>query len=114
MGTEVTGVTVTGYDNCSKCTLKSPGSAYYGVGAYGRTMSSGGVATDPRSYPKGTRFDIPGIGPATAIDKGGAINGPFRIDVWFPSHPQARAWGAPILLVKVYYRGLGDTVATSG
>jgi RHS repeat-associated protein len=103
LGSAVSDVTLTGYDNCQQCTGKSPGAADYGYGAYGYKMRPGGVATDPRYYPKGTRFEIPGVGNATAIDKGGAIKGPFRIDVWFPSHGQATVYGAPRLPITVFY-----------
>lgn len=94
---------VTAYDNCKICTGKSPGHPHYGITASGVPTGPGALAVDPKYYPLGTRFDIPGYGAATAIDTGGAIKRPFPLDVWFPSHREALRFGRQVLPVKVYY-----------
>ena len=37
--------------------------------------------------------DLPGYGYATVEDRGGAIKGPHRLDLWFSSAREARQWG---------------------
>jgi len=53
----------------------------------------GTVAADTRQYPFGTRLRIPGYGKAVVEDRGSAIKGPRRLDVYFSSHRRARKWG---------------------
>jgi hypothetical protein len=53
----------------------------------------GTVAADTRYYPFGTRFYIPGYGYAVVEDRGGAIKGDQRLDVFFDSHENALEWG---------------------
>lgn len=53
----------------------------------------GTVAADTRYHPFGTRFQIPGYGRGVVEDRGGAIRGPQRLDVYFDSHDDARQWG---------------------
>jgi 3D (Asp-Asp-Asp) domain-containing protein len=59
----------------------------------------GGVAVDPTVIPLGARLYIEGYGPARAIDTGGLIHGQ-RIDLFFDSESECRAWGRK--QVKVY------------
>jgi 3D (Asp-Asp-Asp) domain-containing protein len=46
-----------------------------------------------------TVLDVPGYGRAVVADRGGAIQG-RRLDVLFPTHSQARAWGVRFLAVR--------------
>ena len=102
-------VLVTGYCNCESCCswtrswfgLGSPVYAYgpmkgrpkqVGVTASGTTARKGTVAADPKIWKIGTRLSIPGYGDGVVEDLGGAIRG-RHIDVWFPTHEEARKWG---------------------
>jgi 3D (Asp-Asp-Asp) domain-containing protein len=53
----------------------------------------GTVAADTRYYPFGTRMYVPGYGWGRVEDRGGAIKGPDRIDLYFSSHQEALRWG---------------------
>jgi 3D (Asp-Asp-Asp) domain-containing protein len=46
-------------------------------------------------------MSIPGYGLGVAADTGGAIQG-SRIDLWFPSVAQARAWGTQVVTITIY------------
>ena len=108
---------VTGYCNCGKCCgwrkkwffFGEPVYNYgkmkgapkkVGVTASGAVAAKGTIAADPKVYPFGTRIDIPGYGLGIVQDIGGLIKG-AHIDIWFPSHAEALAWGARKLKVKV-------------
>ena len=71
-----------------------------GVTASGAVAAKGTIAVDPTVYPFGTRIWIPGYGSGTVQDIGGSIKD-AHIDIWFPSHAEALAWGARKLKVKV-------------
>lgn len=58
------------------------------------------AAVDTRLIPFGSRLYIPGYGLAVARDRGGAIKG-NHIDVLFPTHQEALAWGVKVLNVEV-------------
>jgi len=80
-------VTATGYCSCAACCGKSDG-----ITASGAQAAWGTIAA-PGAYAFGTRFTIPELGGVfTVRDRGGAIKG-ARIDIWFPTHAQALAWG---------------------
>jgi len=67
-------------------------------------LVAGGVhfaAADTGHYPFGTALDVPGYGPCTVKDRGGAISGPKRLDVFFPTHPEALRWGRRTLDVTI-------------
>ena len=113
-------VLVTGYCNCGECcgwerSWFGFGQPVYnhgklkgkpkkvGVTACGTIAARGTVAADPKVFGFGTRLEIPGYGPGTVEDVGGAIKG-RHIDVWFPSHDEARRWGARRLKVTVLSR----------
>jgi 3D (Asp-Asp-Asp) domain-containing protein len=49
----------------------------------------------------GSRLSIPGYGLGVAADVGSAIRG-ARIDLWFPTVAQARAWGSRVVTITVY------------
>ena len=108
---------VTGYCNCGKCCgwrrkwffFGAPVYNYgkqkgapkkVGVTASGAVAAKGTIAADPSAYPFGTRIRIPGYGTGIVQDVGGSIKG-SHIDIWFPSHEEALAWGSRKLKVKV-------------
>jgi len=53
----------------------------------------GTIAADTSYYPFGTRMFVPGWGWGVVLDRGGAIKGPDRIDLYFESHHDALLWG---------------------
>lgn len=53
----------------------------------------GTIAADTKYYPFGTKMYVPGYGWGIVEDKGGAIKGPDRIDLFFDSHEKALQWG---------------------
>ncbi|WP_457573970.1 3D domain-containing protein [Desulfolithobacter sp.] len=61
----------------------------------------GTIAADTRYYPFGTRMYVPGYGWGVVADRGGAIKGPDRIDLYFDSHEKALQWGRRRLEVKI-------------
>ncbi len=63
-----------------------------GFTATGSAVGPGTIAVDPAVIPFGTHLSIPGYGIGVAADTGPAIRG-ARIDVWFETIEQARAWG---------------------
>lgn len=89
-------VTSTAYTaNCSGCS---------GVTATGINLlenpSSKVIAVDPSVIPLGSKVYVPGYGYAVAGDTGGAIKG-NRIDLFFPDHSKAVAWGRKTVKVKI-------------
>ncbi len=63
----------------------------------------GTIAADTRYYPFGTRMYVPGWGWGRVEDRGGAIKGPTRIDLYFDSHQAALQWGRRKLPVRIEY-----------
>ncbi len=61
----------------------------------------GTIAADTKYYPFGTRMHIPGYGWGIVEDKGGAIKGPDRIDLFFDSHEEAIHWGKRKVAVEI-------------
>ncbi|MDX2016402.1 MAG: 3D domain-containing protein [Planctomycetota bacterium] len=62
------------------------------------------VAADTRLLPFGSMISVPGYDAGRVVpvlDRGGAIKG-HRLDVLFPTHEQARAWGVRKLRVTVW------------
>jgi 3D (Asp-Asp-Asp) domain-containing protein len=96
---------VTAYCPCRVCC--GPNAA--GITASGRHVSANGgkfVAADP-ALPFGTLLAIPGYNqgrPVEVLDRGGAIKGD-HLDVYFPTHDEAKRWGKQWLMV--------DAVASS-
>jgi 3D (Asp-Asp-Asp) domain-containing protein/peptidoglycan hydrolase CwlO-like protein len=72
-----------------------------GYTASGLPVGAGVVAVDPTVIPMGTRMTIPGYGEGIAADVGSAIKG-NRIDVWFPTLEEARAWGVKTVTITVH------------
>lgn len=61
----------------------------------------GTIAADTRYYPFGTRMYVPGYGWGRVEDRGGAIKGKDRIDLYFASHEDALLWGRRKLRVQI-------------
>jgi peptidoglycan hydrolase-like protein with peptidoglycan-binding domain/3D (Asp-Asp-Asp) domain-containing protein len=87
-------------------------------GADGTNVFPGMIAA-PRSYPFGTKMDIPGIGIVGVHDRGGAIvssdTGAFaydRLDIWMgygdKGLDRAMKWGKRTVDVEVY--GINDSI----
>ena len=62
----------------------------------------GTIAADTKYYPFGTEMYVPGYGWGVVEDRGGAIKGPDRIDLYFDSHNEALQWGRRKLPVRIY------------
>lgn len=73
-----------------------------GVTACGVDATPGTVAADTAYYPFGTVLYVPGYGYAVVEDRGGAIKGPHRLDLWFPTRRQALEWGRRSVNVHVW------------
>jgi 3D (Asp-Asp-Asp) domain-containing protein len=69
-----------------------------GYTSSGLPVGWGVAAVDTNLIPFGTRFFVPGYGETVAADHGTAIIGP-RIDIWFPTLAQARAWGRQTVVI---------------
>ena len=95
-------VLVTAYCGCPKCC----GPNARGLTASGRSISYNGgrfVAADTKIFKFDTQLVIPGYAggePVEVIDRGGAIKG-YHIDVFFPTHEEAKAWGKRWMEVTV-------------
>jgi hypothetical protein len=61
----------------------------------------GTIAADTKHYRFGTIMDIPGYGRGIVEDRGSAIKGPNRIDLFFNSHQEALIWGRKKVPVKI-------------
>jgi len=53
----------------------------------------GTIAADTRHHKFGTRMYVPGYGWGVVEDRGGAIKGPKRLDLYYCSHGKALRWG---------------------
>ena len=109
---------VTGYCNCGLCCSWERG--WLGLGApvissglnkgrpkaVGMTASGtrakhGTIAADTSVLPFGTVVQVPGYGYGRVEDRGGAITG-RRLDLWYPTHGEALAWGRKKVYVRVW------------
>lgn len=85
---------------------RSCGASADGITASGYSVFTNGgclVAADPKILPLGSILSVPGYdggGCVPVLDVGGAIKG-NRLDVLFPTHEQAIAWGVRELDVEV-------------
>ena len=92
---------VTAYCACKKCC----GPRAQGITASGRPVTYNGgrfVAAD-KAISFNTKLVIPGYGdgqPVPVLDRGGAIKG-NKLDVYFPSHAEAKQWGRRFIPVTV-------------
>jgi 3D (Asp-Asp-Asp) domain-containing protein len=82
-------------------TVSSTGYSLPGRTATGIPVGWGVVAVDPSLIPLGTRMTIPGYGEGVAADTGGAVRG-STIDLWFPTHGQALAWGRRTVTITLH------------
>jgi len=96
-------MTVTAYCPCEKCC----GQWADGITASGLPVTANGrkFVAAPREIAFGTLITIPGYptespAPVPVLDRGGAIKGD-RLDVFFPTHAEAMAWGVRTLDVKI-------------
>lgn len=62
----------------------------------------GTIAADTRYYPFGTEMYVPGYGWGIVEDRGSAIKGPHRIDLYFDSHGDALEWGKRKVKVEIH------------
>jgi hypothetical protein len=62
----------------------------------------GTIAADTRYYPFGTRMFVPGYGYGVVEDRGSAIKGPRRLDIFYRSHTEALQWGRKKVNVTIY------------
>ena len=86
---------VTAYCSCAECCGKSDG-----ITASGAKARFGTVAA-PSWLPFGTKLKIEGFNNVFVVqDRGGAIKG-NRLDIWFPSHEQAKKFGRRTLFVEI-------------
>ncbi|MBN1515186.1 3D domain-containing protein [Candidatus Sumerlaeota bacterium] len=63
----------------------------------------GTIAADTRYYPFGTEMYVEGYGWGVVEDRGSAIQGPERIDLYHKSHRQALRWGRRKIDVVIYF-----------
>ena len=108
---------LTGYCACKKCC--SWKTSWYGLPVFasgplkgkfktvgqtasGRMARPGTVAVDPKVFPMGTKFYIPGYGFGIARDTGGVIKG-HHLDLYFWLHSSGTTWGVQHKKVKVWY-----------
>jgi len=61
----------------------------------------GTIAADTNYYRFGTRMQVPGYGWGMVEDRGSAIKGPDRIDLYMDSHSKALRWGRKRLSVRI-------------
>jgi hypothetical protein len=61
----------------------------------------GTIAADTKYYRFGTRMYVPGYGHGRVEDRGGAIRGPERLDVYYRSHQRALRWGRRKVEVRI-------------
>lgn len=65
--------------------------------------ADGTIAADTTYYPFGTRMHVPGYGWGEVQDRGSAIKGPNRIDIYYDSHNEALQWGRQRVPVQIIY-----------
>jgi 3D (Asp-Asp-Asp) domain-containing protein len=82
-------------------TVATTGYSLKGRTSTGVSVGYGVVAVDPNVIPLGTKMTIPGYGEGVAADTGGAVVG-ARIDLWFPTHAEALAWGTRAVSITLH------------
>jgi 3D (Asp-Asp-Asp) domain-containing protein len=108
---------VSAYDSCKKCTNwkrnwlfrpviasgPSAGKAKkVGITASGAKAQKGTIAADTSHYPFGTVMYVPGYGYGRVEDRGKAIKGATKIDLYFDKHKEALQWGRQNVPIKVW------------
>ena len=76
-----------------------------GVTASGTRAKPGTIAADTRYYPMGTVMYVEGYGYGVVEDRGGKIRGRHHIDLFYPTHAEAKAWGRKKQSVVVWPEG---------
>ena len=89
-------IVVTGYCSCPLCC----GPNASGLTASGTKAQLGTMSADPAIFPFGTQLNVPGYGDGVVEDTGPRVKG-YHIDVWFPSHAAAKAWGTREMYVAL-------------
>ena len=89
-------IVVTGYCSCPLCC----GPNASGLTASGTKAQLGTMSADPAIFPFGTQLNVPGYGDGVVEDTGARVKG-YHIDVWFPSHAKAKAWGTREMYVEL-------------
>ena len=111
MHCEVRVMRVTAYCSCKKCCGKwadvppTERRLASGVKLWDQLVTGTLFCAAPGEIPFHAAIAIPGYNGGFCVpvlDRGGAIVGD-RIDVFIPDHAAARAWGAPLLQVVIYY-----------
>jgi 3D (Asp-Asp-Asp) domain-containing protein/septal ring factor EnvC (AmiA/AmiB activator) len=82
-------------------TVTATGYSLKGRTSTGVSVGYGIVAVDPGVIPLGTKMTIPGYGEGVAADTGGSVVG-ARIDLWFPTHAEALAWGTRTVSITLH------------
>jgi 3D (Asp-Asp-Asp) domain-containing protein len=108
---------VAAYDSCKKCTnwkrswlfrpvvASGPEKGKHkkvGITASGTKAEKGTIAADTSHYPFGTVMYVPGYGYGRVEDRGKAVKGPSKIDIYCDSHKEALQWGRRNVPVKVW------------
>ena len=62
----------------------------------------GTIAADTRYHTFGTRMYVNGYGYGVVEDRGSAIKGPDRLDLFYKSHARALRWGRQRMNVRIY------------
>ena len=73
-----------------------------GITASGARARPGTIAADTKYYPFGTVMYVPGYGYGRVEDRGGAIKGPDRLDLFFKSRKKALQWGRQTVKVRIW------------
>jgi len=105
-------VKTTGYCACPECSgwkfnwlglpvVQKGKAKIIGRTADGSIALPGTVAVDPKVFPLGTKFYIPGYGWGRAEDFSGVKGN--RIDLCFWQHRSAEKWGEQTKKIKVWY-----------
>ena len=76
-----------------------------GITASGTKAKPGTIAADTRYYPMGTVMYIEGYGYGVVEDRGGKIKGRHHIDLFYPTHAEAKKWGRKKQSVVVWPAG---------
>lgn len=88
-------LTIVAYCACLQCCGKTDG-----ITASGARVTSG-VTAAMNGVPFGTQLKIDGVGTRIVQDRMARRFGPTHIDLYFPSHKQAREFGRRRLRVTV-------------
>ncbi len=96
---------IEGYAYSREVTMTATGYTKYDPGcndttATGTKARRGVVAVDPKVFPYGTKFYIPGYGVGIAEDCGGAIKG-NKLDLFYDTKAEAYSWGRRTITVYI-------------